>query len=198
MKATSGIHQCFRDRDEDGNADEKIAEATVSVKMVSARDDQRSAASCHLNVVLNSDPADMHSMQPARSGRLSIRAQNVLKILSMELTGEEPPPGEWVPSDLLLQRLTYRHLSTARNCGPHTTAEIIKWVQVRGINIRRSFHAGKSLSAMWQEIIVKFLSGEISKTEVVEALEKSARRRNTRIPVAFQRMLLRLVDSSSE
>lgn len=135
--------------------------------------------------------------QPAQPGKLSVRAQNVLKILTAELTGEEPPSSSWVPSDLLLKRLTYQHLTTARNCGPQTTAEIIEWAQARGTIIRRSSLAGKSLSAVWQETIAKFSKGEISKEEVAEALDTSARRRNTRIPVAFQRMLVRLVESSS-
>jgi hypothetical protein len=136
--------------------------------------------------------------RPAQPGKLSIRAENVLKILAVELTGEAPTRGRWVPSDLLLRRLTYRHLSTARNCGPHTTAEIIQWAQTRGIVIRRSFHAGKSLSAMWQDILARCSAGEISKAEVAEALENSTRRRNTRIPVALQRILLQWIRPSSE
>jgi hypothetical protein len=135
--------------------------------------------------------------QAARLGDLSIRAENVLKILAAELTGEAPPRGRWLPSDLLLQRLTYRHLATARNCGPHTTAEIIDWVRTRGIVIRRSFY-GKSLSVMWQDILAKCSAGEISKAEVAEALENSARRRNTRIPVPLQRILLQLIRQPNE
>src|SRR5437868_13824824 len=46
---------------------------------------------------------------------LSIRAENVLKELAVELTGEIPPKGRWVPSGELLQKLTFRHLLTARN-----------------------------------------------------------------------------------
>ena len=136
--------------------------------------------------------------QTASSNDLSIRAENVLKTLAAELTNEIPPQGRWIPPDALLQILTYKHLLRARNCGPQTTAEIIKWAQKRGKVIQPSFHAGKSLSEMWQDTIAKFSTGEISKKEVAEALEKSARRRNTHIPVAFQRMLLRLVNSSDE
>ena len=187
MKATSGIHQSLSDRDR--NADEKDGDAPV-VEMVTTRDGPQPRTSCHLNV-LNTDSAD-------GSHLLSIRAQNVLKILSAELTGEAPPQGRWTPSDLFLSKLTYNDLSTARNCGPQTTAEIIRWAQARGTIIRRSFPTGKSLSAMWQEAVAKFSTGELSKKEVAEALEKSARRRNTHIPVAFQRMLLRLVASSGE
>jgi hypothetical protein len=130
--------------------------------------------------------------------KLSVRAENVLKELAVELTGENPPQRGWFPSDLLLQTLTFRHLSTARNCGPQTTAEIINWAQARGIVIRRPFRVGKSLSAMWQDAIARFSTGGISKAELAEALENSARRRNTRIPVEFQRMLLALVKSSHE
>src|ERR1700691_5127270 len=39
---------------------------------------------------------------------LSVRAQNVLKELAVELNGENPPRVGWVPSSLLLQRLTFR------------------------------------------------------------------------------------------
>jgi hypothetical protein len=129
---------------------------------------------------------------------LSVRAENVLKVLAVELTGEIPPQGRWTPSDLLLQRLTYKHLSTTRNCGPQTTAEIINWAGARGIIIRRSFAPGKSLSAMWQDAIARFARGEISKAEVAEALERSMRRRNTQIPVALQNILLQLIRSSNE
>jgi hypothetical protein len=48
---------------------------------------------------------------------------------------------------------------------------------------------------MWQDTIAKISAGDISRKEIAEALEKSARRGNTRIPVAFQRVLLRLVGS---
>jgi hypothetical protein len=129
---------------------------------------------------------------------LSVRAQNVLKELAVELNGENPPLVGWVPSDLLLQKLTFRHLATARNCGPQTTAEIVQWAQARGKVIKPPFSSKKTLSAMWQEIVDKFSTGEISKTAVAEALERSARRKNTRIPVAFQKVLLQLVNLSNE
>ena len=61
---------------------------------------------------------------------LSVRAENVLKMLALELTGDNPPQGRWTPPDPLLQKLTYRHLSTARNCGPQTTAEIVRWAEI--------------------------------------------------------------------
>lgn len=129
---------------------------------------------------------------------LSVRAENVLKILAPELTGEAPPQGRWTPSDLLLQRLTYKHLSTARNCGPQTTAEIVRWAQTRGKTIQRSFYAGKSLSVMWRDAIEKFSAGEIARAEIAEALERSARRKNTRVPVALQEILLQLIRTSSD
>jgi hypothetical protein len=163
------------------------------------RDEQRPTVSSHLSVIAKVGTANLPvPLAGQHPGKLSIRAENVLKILAAELTGETSPRGRWVPSDLLLQRLTYRHLSTARNCGPHTTAEIIAWARTRGRNIRRSFYAGKSLSAMWQDILAKCSTGEISKAEVAEALENSTRRRNTRIPVALQGILLQLIRPSSE
>jgi hypothetical protein len=128
-----------------------------------------------------------------RPAGLSIRAENVLKELAVELTGERPPKGRWVPSGELLQKLTFRHLLTARNCGPHTTDEIVKWAESRGVVINQPFHAGKSLSATWRDLIVRCSKGEFTKAEIVEALEKSARRRNTRIPVAFQIILLQML-----
>lgn len=126
-------------------------------------------------------------------GQLSVRAENVLKILAPELTGEVPPRGRWTPSDLLLQKLTYKHLSTARNCGPQTMAEIVDWAQARGKTIQRAFYAGKPLSVMWHDAIAKFSAGEISRAEIAEALERSTRRNNTRIPVALQKILLELI-----
>ena len=132
------------------------------------------------------------------SNGLSVRAENVLKTLATELTNEIPPSGRWNPPDVLLRMLTYKHLSTARNCGPHTTAEIIKWAQAKGSVIQPPLYAGKSLSEMWQDTIAKFSRGKISRVEVVEALETSARRKNVRIPLDVQRILIHLVRSSKE
>lgn len=197
MKAANVIPLFWKDGE--ATFAERNEKAPVAVDKAKTRGEPRPAT--RLGADPNVESADFRGPsveQLAEPGKLSIRAQNVLKILSVELTGEEPPRGSWVPSELLLQRLTYQHLSTARNCGRQTTAEIIKWAQAKGANIGRSFHAGKSLSAMWQEAIAKFSTGEISKKEVAEALEKSARRGNTRIPVAFQIMLLRLVNQPNE
>ena len=113
----------------------------------------------------------------------------------MELTGECPPKGRWIPSNKLLRKLTFRHLQTARNCGPQTIDEIVEWAGLRGVAIPLPFHAGKSLSAMWRDIIAGFSSGELTMAEIAEALERSARRKNTKIPVAFQNLLLKVLKS---
>jgi hypothetical protein len=141
---------------------------------------------------------DVSASRDAQQDGLSVRAENVLKELSAELTGENPPQGPWIPSSRLLRMLTFRDLSAARNCGPQTIEEIIRWANLRGAAIRPPFHAGKSLSAMWRDLIVKSSRGEVSKAEITEALEKSARRKNTRIPVAFQAVLVKLMSSTGK
>lgn len=186
-------------QDEDGVTARGRDTATIGRSKQSRRDNEHPAPSPHFSVV--TDPAalqDVSVEQIVQSSKLSVRAENVLKILAMELIDENPPQGRWIPSDLLVQRLTYRQLATARNCGPQTTAEIVRWAETRGKALRRSFHFGKSLSAMWQETIAKFSAGEISKAEVAEALESSTRRKNTRIPVALQKILLELIRSPNE
>jgi hypothetical protein len=130
--------------------------------------------------------------------RLSVRAENVLKELAVELTGETPPKGRWIPPHELLRKLSFRHLLTARNCGPQTTDEIVRWAESRGVVIPPPFHAGKSLSATWRDLIVKCSKGEFTKAEIAEALEKSARRKNTRIPVAVQNVLWQILSSARE
>jgi hypothetical protein len=161
----------------------------------SAPDNERRPIPLRLGVVTKVAAANSQDVPVSQTmlPALSVRAENVLKILVSELTGEQPPRGRWTPSDLLLERLTYRHLLTARNCGPRTTAEIVKWAEARGTILRPPFHAGTSLSTMWQHTIAKFSAGEISTTEVAEALEYSTRRRNTRIPVELQKILLQLI-----
>ena len=161
-------------------------------------DDDRPASGAHVRIQPKTESASSSCISADQTAALSIRAENVLKELAVELTGEIPPHGGWIPSDLLLQRLTYKHLSTARNCGPQTITEIIKWSRVRGTIIQRPFNAGRSPSAIWQDIIAKFSADEISKAEIAEALEHSVRRRNTRIPIAVQKMLLQLMRSSDE
>ena len=130
-----------------------------------------------------------------KPAELSVRAENVLKELAAELTGETPPKGRWIPPNNLLRKLSFKHLLTARNCGPQTTDEIVRWAKSRGVIIRPPFHAGKSLSAIWRDLIVKCSKGEFTKAEIAEALEKSARRKNTRIPVAIQSILLQILSS---
>lgn len=129
---------------------------------------------------------------------LSSRALNVLKLLAPELTGETPPKGKWTPTNALLQKLTMKRLSTARNCGPQTADEIIKWAASQGVIIQPVHHAGKSLSTMWNDLEKKFAAGALTKLEVTEALERSIRRRSTKIPLAFQIILLSLISSACE
>jgi hypothetical protein len=185
----------------DETTENRHDEATAGCSMHSSRGSERLATSPHLSVVPKTTSVDLQDGsvgQTVASGALSVRAENVLKILATELADENPPQGRWIPSDALLQRLTYRHLSTARNCGPQTTAEIVRWAAARGKILQRSFFTGKPLSAMWQDTITGFSRGEISKAEVAEALENSTRRRNTRIPVALQKILLQLIRATGE
>lgn len=140
-------------------------------------------------------PSDSPIAKPAE---LSVRAENVLKELAVELTGETPPKGRWIPPQELLRKLNFSHLLTARNCGPQTTDEIVRWAESHAVVIQPPFHAGKSLSATWRDLIVKCSKGEFTKAEIAEALEKSARRKNTRIPVAVQNVLWRMLSSARE
>ncbi|PAY10184.1 hypothetical protein CK489_06485 [Bradyrhizobium sp. UFLA03-84] len=130
------------------------------------------------------------------SGGLSIRAMNVLKELSVELTDDVPPKVGWTPPDDLLRLLTARHLATARNCGRQTMREIIDWAVSRGISIPAPHHTGKSLSEVWGGLVERASAGHLTKSEITEALEKSIRRRSPRIPVAFQIVLLKILSSS--
>lgn len=129
---------------------------------------------------------------------LSTRAENVLKELAAELTGEHPPKGRWIPPDGLLRKLTFAQLQTARNCGPQTTAEIIGWAALQGLVIEPPRHASKSLPVMWLDLVARFSSGESTSAELAEALNRSARRNNTRIPVAFQEILLKVLTSTGK
>ncbi len=123
--------------------------------------------------------------------KLSLRALNVLKMLAGEITGEIPPRNGWVPPEALLRKITMERLSTARNCGPQTLSEIVRWAAARGVKIQPMFHVGKSLSEIWRELSMKFATGGLTQAELVEALEKSVRRRTTSMPVAIQRILLK-------
>jgi hypothetical protein len=145
---------------------------------------------------------DMWREAPAKSPaeadgadqKLGLRALNVLKMLAGEITGEVPPRNGWVPPEALLRRITMERLSTARNCGPQTLNEIARWAAARGVKIQPMFHAGKSPSEIWRDLSVKFAAGGLTQAEVVEALEKSVRRRTTSVPVAIQRILLRFLN----
>jgi hypothetical protein len=151
-------------------------------------------------VIPNDAPKNLRnaSSDPANLPReLSLRAENVLKMLALELTDDDPPQGRWTPPDLLLERLTYKHLSSARNCGPQTIDEIVRWAEKRGRILQRPLRTGNSLSAMWDDIISRFSAGELSMIEVAEALENSTRRRNNRVPVAIQKILLQLIRSAN-
>ncbi|MGZ5877033.1 MAG: hypothetical protein ACXWKP_33710 [Bradyrhizobium sp.] len=138
------------------------------------------------------------SAAPAQGDVLSVRAENVLKELAAELTEEDPPKGRWIPSGHLLRKLSYRDLQAARNCGPQTTDEIIRWARSQGVLIERPMHAGKSMSAMWRDIIARSSTGEITKAEIAEALERSVRRKNTRIPAAFQNLLVKVLNATGQ
>jgi hypothetical protein len=132
------------------------------------------------------------------SSELSGRAINVLKLLAPELTGEIPPRGHWIPGDVFLRKITMKNLATARNCGPQTSEEIVKWAASRGVIIPPIRHAGKSLTAMWRELETRFSEGKLTKVEITEALERSVRRRSTKVPLALQVILLSLLSSSCE
>jgi hypothetical protein len=145
---------------------------------------------------ISSDPSDVSAKAAARPAALSIRAENVLKNLAPELMGEIPPKGRWTPPARLLQRLSYADLAGAPNCGPQTVNEILQWAKSHGVIIKRPFHAGKSLSAMWRDIIAKAKTQEYTIEEITEALERSIRRKNTRIPVGLQSILVILLNAA--
>jgi hypothetical protein len=134
----------------------------------------------------------------APSSGLNNRALNVLKMLAPELVGEYPPRENWTPSITLLRRVTFKHLSTARNCGPQTTREIIQWAAAHGVTIQPPSLGGKSLSAAWKELGAKFMAGEPAQEQIMEALEKSIRRKSTTIPVAIQKILLQLLNKAGK
>jgi hypothetical protein len=49
---------------------------------------------------------------------------------------------------------------------------------------------------MWRDIIAKSSTQEYTMEEIAEALERSIRRKNTRIPVAFQSLLMALLNAA--
>lgn len=135
---------------------------------------------------------------PGPMKRLSVRAQNVLKELAVELTGEQPPKGNWSPSRELLRMLTAERLATARNCGPHTMREIVDWAQGSGVTIKPVIPPGGSLSQMWAELIANASAGALTSAEIAGALQRSIRRKSVRIPIAFQVILVKILLSSFE
>lgn len=135
---------------------------------------------------------------PVPMKRLSVRAQNVLKELAVELTGEQPPKGNWSPSRELLRALTAGRLATARNCGPHTMREIVDWAQGCGVTIKPVLPPGGSLSQMWAELIANASAGALTSAEIAGALQRSIRRKSVRIPIAFQVILVKILLSSFE
>ncbi|WP_354230807.1 hypothetical protein [Bradyrhizobium sp. F1.4.3] len=135
---------------------------------------------------------------PGPMKTLSVRAQNVLKELAVELTGEQPPKGKWSPSRELLLALTAERLATARNCGPHTMHEIITWAQGCGVTIKPVIRPGGSLSEMWAGLIANASAGALTSAEIVGALQRSIRRKSVRIPIAFQVILVKILLSSFE
>ena len=132
------------------------------------------------------------SIDDPAPGELSIRALNVLKLLVTEMTGEDPPQ-DWLPPNGFLKEVTFERLSRARNCGPLTAEEIMRWAESRGVTITRPSWSGKSVSEMWRYLEARFAAGEPVQAAVVEALDRSVRRKSTRIPVGVQRMLLKLL-----
>lgn len=171
--------------------------------MTGERVADNAALACGLDIILeqlhNGSAGHMSSpgapLKKMPTSALSVRATNVLKELAAELTGDEPPKGPWSPPAELARKLTRRHLMTTRNCGPQTLNEIVRWAEAQGVSMQPLFHSGKSLSTMWQDVIAGFASGKFGKVEILQALEKSMRRRNTRIPVAFQAILLQILTS---
>lgn len=124
---------------------------------------------------------------------LSMRAMNVLKLLAGEITGETPPREQWVPPDALLRKITVERLSIARNCGPRTVDEIVHWAGRRGVTIQPPFRTGRSLADTWRSLNARHEAGELTRVEIAAALEKSVRRKSTKIPVVVQRILLQFL-----
>jgi hypothetical protein len=149
-------------------------------------------------VVPAEQPDSIRRAEAGGGSGLSVRAINVLKMLADDIMGETAPRDAWIPPDDLLRRITVERLSIARNCGPRTVEEIVRWAEARGVAIQPMFHAGKSLSETWRNLGSRFAAGELTKAELAEALEKSVRRKSTKVPVAIQRILLNYLDRLGE
>lgn len=129
--------------------------------------------------------------------KLSVRATNVLKELAMEITGEAPPKGPWFPPVDVLRKLTLQQLRGAKNCGPKTIDEILRWARSREVAIEATFYSGKSLP-MWHEVVTEYTHGEFTAKEIWQALDRSVRRSNAKVLVAFQKLLMRIIRPNSE
>lgn len=193
----AGERHSWRDRAET-DATSNVALATRATAPARVRTPLATVNARFAEMVETAAPIPQDASNPVAGPEpLSVRAENVLKELAVELAGKGPPKGRWSPPDSVLRKLTFRHLATARNCGPQTIDEILRWAATRGVVIQKPFHAGKSLAAMWRDLIAKFSSGEVTKVEIAEALERSMRRKNTKIPVALQSILLQILISGS-
>jgi hypothetical protein len=74
----------------------------------------------------------------------------------------------------------------------------VRWAEARGITIQRLLHVGKSLSDTWRDLGDRFASDELTKAELAEALERSVRRKSTKIPVMIQRVLLKYLSKDPQ
>lgn len=141
--------------------------------------------------------ADYNAHREVRCRPLSCRALNVLKLLAYEITGEVPDRN-WSPPDVFVCRVTFECLANARNCGPRTTQEIIEWAETRGITIAPPCWAGRSFPQMWRHLEVRFAAGELTRNELTDVLKRSAQRKNTKIPVSVQRILVEWLRRNQE
>jgi hypothetical protein len=143
-------------------------------------------------------PAPDQPKAPGPAKTLSVRAQNVLKELAVELIQQQPPKGTWAPPRELLLALTAERLALTRNCGPRTAREIMAWAQSCGVTVRPLLRHGKSLSQMWAGVIASASAGALTSAEAIGALERSIRRKSVRIPIAFQIVLVKILLASFE
>ncbi len=183
--------------DTDNRAADRASRATVSIHAHSLP----AAVGPGFGTKANDRPTISNKASAFRAAQpegLSVRAENVLKQLATEFSGEVPPRGRWIPSTDLLRRVSFSDLETARSCGPQTMDEIVRWAESQGVVIARPFHAGKTLSAMWRDIIARSSTGQCTKAEIAEALERSRRRKNTRIPLALQSILVQVLNAAGK
>jgi hypothetical protein len=156
------------------------------------------AAGVAMMTKTNPGPMNDTDQEPsARSCELSVRAMNVLKELAVEITGASAPPRNWDPPHAFLRRITAQHLLNARNCGPKTAYEIVNWAARRGVRVQ-PLAARKSLAVLWRELCTRISTGEFPVNEIADALDKSVRRKNTRVPLELQRAIVRRLRSRIE